>query len=57
MFSLRVATGGANDGGLLDVSNDGIRCSNPADGVRGLGPGTGNEVDFEGGRFVYGFGG
>lgn len=57
MFSLRVATGGASDGGLLDDSNDGIRCSNPADGVRGLGPGTGNEVDFEGGRFVYGFGG
>lgn len=40
---------------FFDCSNDGIFCNSAGDGVRGLGPGTGRDVDLEGGRPVTGF--
>jgi hypothetical protein len=39
----------------LEDSNDGIRCNRLGEGVLGLGPGIGSDVDLEGGRFVIAF--
>lgn len=54
MLSFRGLMGGARAGGLLDVSKEGILCSSPGEIARGFGPGTGSDVDLEGGRFVTG---